>query len=159
MCFTSFIRTFKKNTMLYLLYAFIHWYKTIAHTQIIYEWSRKQQSAKQQLYGHLPPISQTIQVRRARYAGNCCRDEFITLTQGHTSVGWPAKTYIQQLCVDTGCRLQDLPKAMANRDGWRERFKGICTVDMPWRWWKHSSKISENQNKTFTFLNMYNLWK
>ena len=33
----------------------------------------KQHSTKQQLYGHLPSISKTIQVRRARHAGHCCR--------------------------------------------------------------------------------------
>ena len=32
--------------------------------------SKKYPPPKQQLYSHLPPISQTIQVR---YAGHCCR--------------------------------------------------------------------------------------
>ena len=35
--------------------------------------SRKPHFTKQQLYVHLPPISQTIKVRRARYAGCCWR--------------------------------------------------------------------------------------
>ena len=25
------------------------------------------------------------------------------------SVGWPTRTYLQQLCTDTGCSLEDLP--------------------------------------------------
>ena len=77
--------------------------------------SRKQHSTKQQLYGHLPPILQTIQVEWARHAGNCWRskDELInnillcTPTHGQTSMGLPAKNYIHQLCADTGCRLED----------------------------------------------------
>ena len=35
--------------------------------------SWKQHPTKQQLYGHLPPITKTIQVRRIRHAGHCWR--------------------------------------------------------------------------------------
>ena len=35
--------------------------------------SWRQHSKKQQLYGHLPPISKTIQVRRTRHVGHCWR--------------------------------------------------------------------------------------
>ena len=31
------------------------------------------------------------------------------------------KTYLHQLCVGAGCSLEDLPGAMNDRDGWRER--------------------------------------
>ena len=41
---------------------------------------------------------------------------FLTPAQGHPSVGWLAKTYLHQLCVDTGCSLEDLPGAMDDRD-------------------------------------------
>ena len=47
-----------------------------------------------------------------------------TATQRHTNVGRPAKTYIIYLCADTGWRLEDLPRAMADRDGlrgWKKR--------------------------------------
>ena len=37
----------------------------------------------------------------------------------------PVKTYQQQLCVDTGCCLEDLPKAMEERDGWRMTVREI----------------------------------
>ena len=42
--------------------------------------SWKQHSTKQRLYGHLPPITKTIQVRRTRHAGHCWRsnDEHIS---------------------------------------------------------------------------------
>ena len=32
-----------------------------------------QHPTKQQLYGHLPPITKTIKVRRTRHVGHCCR--------------------------------------------------------------------------------------
>ena len=37
-----------------------------------------------------------------------------TPTHGHTSVGRPVKTYINQLCANTGCYQVDLPCAMNN---------------------------------------------
>ena len=42
--------------------------------------SWRQHSTKQQLYGHLPPITETIKVRRTRHAGHCwrSRDELIS---------------------------------------------------------------------------------
>ena len=39
--------------------------------------------------------------------------------------GRPARTYIQQLCEDTGCNLEDLPEAMNDREKWRERVRDI----------------------------------
>ena len=36
----------------------------------------------------------------------------------------PAKTYLQQLCMYTGCSLEDLPEAMDDGDGERERELG-----------------------------------
>ena len=42
--------------------------------------SRRQHPLRHQLYGHLPPITKTIQVRRTRHAGYCwrSRDELIS---------------------------------------------------------------------------------
>ena len=73
--------------------------------------SWQQHPTRHQLYGHLPPITKTIQVRRTRHAGHCwrSRDELIRdvllwiPTHGHAKAGRPARTYIQQLCEDTGC--------------------------------------------------------
>ena len=39
---------------------------------------------------------------------------------GRAKVGRSARTYIHQLCVDTGCNLEDLPGAVDDRDRWRE---------------------------------------
>ena len=76
--------------------------------------SWRQHPTRHQLYGHLPPITKTIQVRRTRHAGYCwrSRDELIsdvllwTLTYGRAKAGRPARTYIQQLCEDTGVVLK-----------------------------------------------------
>ena len=92
-----------------------------------------QHSTKHQLYGHLPPITKTIQVRRTRHAGHCwrSRDELIndvllwTPTYGWAKAGRPARTYIQQLCEDTGCSPEVIPEAMNDREKWRERGSGI----------------------------------
>ena len=42
--------------------------------------SWRQHPTRHQLYGHLPPITKTIQARRTRYAGHSCRsrDELIS---------------------------------------------------------------------------------
>ena len=95
--------------------------------------SWRQHPTRHQLYGHLPPITKTIQVRRTRHAGHCwrSRDEFIsdvllwTPTHGRAKAGRPARTYIQQLWEDTGCCPEDLPRAMNDWEEWRERVRDI----------------------------------
>ena len=103
-----------------------------------------QHPTKHQLYGHLPPITKTIQVRRTRHAGHCwrSRDELISdvllwnPTYGQAKAGRPAQTYIQQLCEDTGCSPEDLPDTMNDRERWRERVRDICASGTTWwRWW------------------------
>ena len=89
--------------------------------------SWRQHPTRHQLYGHLPPITRPIQVRRTRHAGHCwrSRDELIsdellwTPTHDRAKAGRPARTYIQQLCEDTGCSPEDLPEAMNDREKWR----------------------------------------
>ena len=39
-----------------------------------------------------------------------------TPTHGRAKAGRPARTYIQQLCEDTGCYPVDLPRAMNDRE-------------------------------------------
>ena len=92
---------------------------------------------------HLPPITKTIQVRWARHAGHCwrSRDELIsdvllwTPTHDRAKAGRPARTYIQQLCEDTGCCPEDLPRAMNDREEWRERVWDIRATSAIWWWW------------------------
>ena len=103
--------------------------------------SWQQHPTRHQLYGHLPPITKTIQVRRTRHAGHCwrSRDELIRdvlwwiPTHGRAKAGRPARTYIQQLCEDTGCCPEDLPRAMNDREEWRERVRDIRATST--RWW------------------------
>ena len=105
--------------------------------------SWRQHPTRPQLYGHLPPIPKTIQVRRTRHAGHCwrSRDELIssllrgTPTYGRAKSGRPARTYIQQLCEDMGCRHEDLPLALNDREKWRERVRDIHASSTTWWWW------------------------
>ena len=50
--------------------------------------SWRQHPTRHQLYGHLPPITKTIQVRRTRHAGHCwrSRDELIRDGPPHMAV-------------------------------------------------------------------------
>ena len=105
--------------------------------------SWQQHPTRHQLYGHLPPITKTIQVRRTRHAGHCwrSRDELIRdvllwiPTHGRAKAGRPARTYIQQLCEDTGCCPEDLPRVMNDREEWRERVRDIRATSTIWWWW------------------------
>ena len=105
--------------------------------------SWRQHPTRHQLYGHLPPITKTIQVRQTRHAGHCwrSRDELIrdvllwTPTHGRARAGRPARTYIQLLCEDTGCCPEDLPRAMNDREEWRERVRDIGATSARWWWW------------------------
>ena len=66
------------------------------------------------------------------------RDELIrdvllwTPTHGRAKAGRPARTYIQQLCEDTGCCPEDLPRAMNDREEWRERVRDIRATRAIW---------------------------
>ena len=96
--------------------------------------SWRQHPTRHQLYGHLPPIPKTIQVRQTRHAGHCWRskDELVsdillwTPTYGQAKAGRPARSYVRQLCEDTGCTSEDQPEAMNDRDKWREMARDIC---------------------------------
>ena len=99
--------------------------------------SWRQHPTRHQLYGHLPPITKTIQVRRIRHTGHCwrSRDQLIrdvllwTPTHGRAKAGRPARTYIQLLCDDTGCCPEDLTclgRWTIGRSG--ERGSGISVL-------------------------------
>ena len=97
--------------------------------QAIINVSWNQQPTKQLLYSNLPPISKTIQIRRTRHGGHCWRskNEHLsdvlpwTLLHGHAR---PTGTYLQQLCTDTGCSLEDLLEATDIGVEWRDRESG-----------------------------------
>ena len=53
------------------------------------------------------------------------------------SYSWTQKCWLtsqdfQQLSAGLGCRIEHLPKALVDRDGWQERVKGISTVSTSW---------------------------
>ena len=91
----------------------------------------------------LPFSDVLIERRWTRHAGHCwrSRDELIrdvllwTPTHGRAKAGRPARTYIQQLCEDTGCCPEDLPRTLNDREEWRERVRDICATSAIWWWW------------------------
>ena len=83
----------------------------------------------------------------------CIRHEFISAselirdvllwipTHGRAKAGRPARTYIQQLCEDTGCCPEDLPRAMNDREEWRERVRDIRATSTIWWWWLDTTLV------------------
>ena len=126
--------------------------------------SWRQHPTKQQLYGHLPPIAKTIQIRRTIHAGYCLRsrDELIsdvllwTPSNGRSKAGRPARTYILQLCADTGCIPEDPSESMDDREGWRERVKEIRADSTTWWWWWWWSEkyLKEGTNRMYRIFNI-----
>ena len=94
-----------------------------------------QHPTRHQVYSQLPPVAKTIQVWRTRHAGHCWRrkDELIndvlqcTPAYGQAKAGRPTRTYIQQLCEDTGCSPEDLPERWVIGGG-GERGSGISVL-------------------------------
>ena len=98
--------------------------------------SWRQHPTKQELYGHLPHITKTVQVRRTRHAGHCSRsrDELIsdvflwTPSHGRAKTGWPCRIYIQRLFADTGCSLENL----TGSNGWQRSEARESQGDQCW---------------------------
>ena len=118
--------------------------------------SWRQHPSKQQLYGYLPPMMKTIQVRRTRHAGHCRRSknelisDVLRWTPSHrrAKVGRQVGTYIQQLRADTGCSLEDIPGATDDRNERRERGSEIRATSVTWWWWcwlSHKDVIRLNE--------------
>ena len=97
--------------------------------QAILNKSWRKHPTKQPLYGHLPPITKTIQVRRTRHTRHCWRseDELIsdilqwTNSRGRAKAGRPVRTYIEP-------SLEDLPRAMDDRDRWRDKVREMLVA-------------------------------
>ena len=87
--------------------------------------SWKQHPTKQQLFGHLPSITKTIQVRqtdRWRSKEKLISDVLLLAPRhGRNSVGCPARIYLHQLCADTRCSLENLLEAMDEREREKEK--------------------------------------
>ena len=80
--------------------------------------------------------------------GHCWwnKDELIsdvllwTSSHKRRSIGWPAGTYLQQLCMDTGCSLED-QEAMDDRNKYRERRKSVLVA------WHDDDDEDDNDRK------------
>ena len=89
--------------------------------------------------------------RRTRHAGHCwkSKDELVsdvllwTTTYDQAKAGRPARTYIQQLCEDTGCNPEDLPDELNDREKWREMVRDIHAGGTTWWWWWCTDRIRE----------------
>ena len=79
-------------------------------------------------------ITKTIQIRQTIHAGHYCISNVFPWSPSHgrAKTGRTARTYIQQLCKDTGCSPEDLPEAMNDRERWGERVRDD---GMTRRWW------------------------
>ena len=114
----------------------------------------------------------TIHIRWTSQVGYCWRskDDFISdvlwwiLSHGHASVEPATRTYLQQFCINTGCRREDLPRVMDDRDKWRERVREIHATSTTW-WWRlywidhlfsrdSLFKLCHLTNVAITFLNI-----
>ena len=96
--------------------------------------SWRQHPTRHQLYGHLPPITKTIQVRPTRHAGHCWRskdeltsDVFLwTPTYGCAKAGRPAWTYSNYVRTQDVTLTTCLRRWMIGRRG--ERGSGISVL-------------------------------
>ena len=123
--------------------------------------SRRQYPTRHQLCGHLPPITKTIKVRRARHAGHCWRskDELIsdvllwTPTYGQAKAGRPVQTYIQQL-METQTRLSRHNKLIPAENiagifsvSSDDSFYMLCIVPEMWCDWGVTVRIQKINRK------------
>ena len=153
----------RKSQGIYRMHPVHIYFESVLRAILNKSW--QQHPTRHQLYGHLPPITKTIQVGRTRHAGHCwrSRDELIRdvllwiPTHGRAKAGRPARTYIQQLCEDTGCCPEDLPRAMNDREEWRERVRDIRATSTIW-WWK-KIYIWRNGKFWWIWLDDKNKWK
>ena len=99
------------------------------------------------------PLSRKLfKLDEPKMQGHCwrSRDELIRdvllwiPTHGRAKAGRPARTYIQQLCEDTGCCPEDLPRAMNDREEWRKRVRDIRAASTIWWWWWFIVYFSSN---------------
>ena len=85
--------------------------------------SWKGHPTKIRLYGNIPPLKSILRIRRTRFVGHCYRreEEIIkdillwTPNHGTTKLGRPRKTYVKQICDDTGLTTEELKIAMKYR--------------------------------------------
>ena len=97
--------------------------------------SWRQHPMRHQLYGSCLPSRKLYKLDEPDTwdtAGEARTSDVLlwTPTYGQAKGGRPARTYIQQLCEDSGCYPEDLPEAMNDREKWRERVRDIRAGSM-----------------------------
>ena len=130
------------------------WRQLLKNVWALLNKSWNQHPTKHKIYGHLPPITKTIQVRRTWHAGHCwrSRDEPISDVlpwspiYGRTKAGRPARTNIQQLCEDTGCSPEDLPETTNDREKWHESVRDIRARGTTW-WYIYIDWLRERERE------------
>ena len=111
------------------------------------------------------PLMEMLNHSTWRSRDELIRDVLLWIpTHGRAKAGRPAQTYIQQLCEDTGCCPEDLPRAMNDREEWRERARDIRAASTIWWWWWQMSKLCSSQlcsNCGWEFWYSYptNIWR
>ena len=91
--------------------------------------SWRQHPTKQRLYGHQPPVAKTIKVIQTRHAGHCwrSRDELVSDLLRWTRDEQRLDVQLEHTYSSSLPILDvDLPKAMDDREGWRESQKYPC---------------------------------
>ena len=104
--------------------------------------STKQRSLTSHLKSHPSKTNKTCGTQLEKQKRTHKWRSSIDPIQGRNSVGRQSRTYSHQLCVDTGCSLEDLLGAMDDRDWWGERVREIRVVSVTWWWWKTELDIS-----------------
>ena len=90
--------------------------------------SWKDHTNNKEIYENIPDICTSIRQQRLRFSGHCWRSTLELAsdviiwqpTHGKRKRGRPRRTYVYQLMDDTLCDVNDITKAMEDRDGWRK---------------------------------------
>ena len=123
--------------------------------------SWRQHPTRHQLYGHLPPITKTIQVRRTRHTGHCwrSRDELIRDVLLWTPTHGRAKQDDQHEYTFSSCvRIWDV--VLRTCLGWwtiersGERGSGISVLPA-----RHDDDDDDKQTFTFLLIKIYRIQK
>ena len=63
--------------------------------------------------------------------------KWLTPSHGRVKAGRPTRTYVQQLCADTGCSLVEAmdDRGSGERERERERVRDIHADSATWWWW------------------------
>ena len=101
-------------------------------------------------------------MRRARHVGHYWRNKGELISDvllwnpshGRTREGKPGRTYLQQLCTDTECSLEDLLRA---RNEWRKRVKEIWACSTP-LWYIYIYIYIYIHDDIYIYIYIYTWW-